>query len=337
MKLGRITLDPPVILAPMHEVTDLAFRTLCEELGAGITVTEFLNAHGLAAGARGIVRRMTASLGGRPFGVQIYGRDLGPMARAAAMAADSGAAFVDVNMGCPAKKVVWGGAHRGGDGACRGAGVALMLDPDHAARIVEAVRGAVPDALPVTVKHRVGWDERHRNAADFARRLVDAGAAMITVHGRTKVQGYSGAVDLAAIRAVRAAVPPAIPVVGNGDVIDAASYHRMRTETGCDAVMVGRAAMTGPWVFTVLRAAATGAPPPPPITVAERRRVFLRHVALSRELAPEGAFREMRHALCRYVKGLRGASELRPLAFNAPTPEELLALAERFFEGAQAS
>jgi nifR3 family TIM-barrel protein len=335
VRLGRLEIRPPVILAPMADVTDLPLRTICEELGAGLTVTEFLSAHALAAGAAAIVRRLTASRGGRPFGVQLFGRAIAPMERAAALAVECGAALVDLNMGCPARKVVWGGQPRGGDGVCRGAGVALMLDPEYAARLVAAVRAVVPPAIPVTVKHRAGWDAQHQNAPEFARAMVAAGAAAVTVHGRTKVQGFSGQVDLGIIRAVREALPPEVPVVGNGDVTDVASYLRMRRETGCDAVMIGRAAMTNPWVFALLRAHEEGRPLPPPPTAAEKHRLFLRHVGLCEEIHPESACREARKVLCRYAKGMRGASELRQSVMRADTMREVLDLGARFFAAAR--
>jgi nifR3 family TIM-barrel protein len=334
MKLGTLDISPPTILAPMADITDLPFRTICEELGAGLTVTEFIAAHGLAAGTPKLRRLLAASLEGRPYGVQLFGREEKPLVRAAVVAAEAGAHFIDINMGCPAKKVVWGGR---GDGPVptRGSGSALMLDPDLAARLVAGVRAAVPPQVPVTVKHRAGWDDQHRNAVEFARRMVDAGAALITVHGRTKAQGFSGECDRGIIAAVRAALPPAIPVVGNGDVVDLASSLRMRAETGCDAVMIGRAAVGNPWIFAALRAHEEGRPAPPPPTLAERRRVFLRHVQLCDELTPERADLEARKALVRYTKGLRGASELRPRAFTAQTRPALMDLAERFFAEAE--
>ena len=237
----------------MEAVTDLPFRTVCEELGAILTFTEFLSAEALTRGAAKAIGRMWASLGGRRFAVQIFGREPDALARAAAMAADVGAAIVDINMGCPAKKVT--------AGAC---GSALMREPALAAELVAAVRRAVPARIPVTVKHRAGWDECSLNAPEFARALVDAGAAMITVHGRTRAQGFSGVARMEPIAAVRAALPRAIPVVGNGDVKDVAAYTRMKRETGCDAVMIGRGAMGNPWFFRSLAALETGGVDPGP-------------------------------------------------------------------------
>ena len=253
MRVGGLDISPAVLLAPMEAVTDLPFRTICEELGAALTFTEFLSAEALTRGAAKTIGRMWPSLGGRRFAVQIFGREPEALARAAGMAVDVGAAIVDINMGCPAKKVT--------AGAC---GSALMREPALAAALVAAVRRAVPDEIPVTVKHRAGWDEGSLNAAAFARQLVDAGAAMITVHGRTRAQGFSGTVRLEPIAAARAALPREIPVVGNGDVKDVAAYARMKAETGCDGVMIGRGAMGNPWLFRTLAALERGAADPGP-------------------------------------------------------------------------
>jgi nifR3 family TIM-barrel protein len=327
MRIGSVEINPGALLAPMEAVTDLPFRTVCEELGAALTFTEFLSAEALTRGAQKAVGRMWPSLGGRRFAVQIFGRETGALARAAAMAVDVGAAIVDINMGCPAKKVT--------AGAC---GSALMREPELAAELVAAVRAAVPAQVPVTVKHRAGWDESSLNAADFARRLVDAGAAMITVHGRTRAQGFSGAARLEPIAAVRAALPREIPVVGNGDVKDVAAYQRMKAETGCDAVMIGRGAMGNPWLFQALAALETGAPDPGPPALAERRRVWRRHAGLVLEHSPEKMrLHELRKTLAWYSRGLHGGSALRQRASSTGAPEALLDLGEAFFVGLEAA
>jgi nifR3 family TIM-barrel protein len=245
------------------------------------------------------------------------------MARAAEMAVDVGAAIVDINMGCPAKKVT--------AGAC---GSALMREPELAAELVAAVRRAVPASIPVTVKHRAGWDETSLNAASFARRLVDAGAAMITVHGRTRAQGFSGAARLEPIGAVRAALPPEIPVIGNGDVKDVAGYRRMKAVTGCDGVMIGRGSMGNPWLFRTLAALERGQPDPGPPSLGERRAVWRRHASLVRDWAPpKMQLHELRKTLAWYSRGLRGGSALRQQSFTTTDPEALHAMGEAFFAG----
>src|SRR5512143_1124055 len=203
VRIGPIQIDTPVILAPMAAVTDLPFRTIAEELGVGFTITEFLSAHALAVKDPKTTGKLTASLDGRRFGVQIFGREEEAMGEAARMAVAIGASLVDINMGCPAKRVF--------AGEC---GSALMKEPERAQQLVRVVRAAVPANLPVTVKHRAGWNEANKNAPEFACAMVEAGAAMITVHGRTRTQGFSGKSDPDIIRKVRDAVPARIPVVG---------------------------------------------------------------------------------------------------------------------------
>ncbi len=323
MRVGPVVVDPPVLLAPMAAVTDLPFRTVAEEHGVGLTITEFLSAHALSVGDPKTLGKLTASLGDRAFGVQIFGREEEPMARAARIAVEIGASLVDINMGCPAKRVV--------AGEC---GSALMREPAIAQRLVEAVVAAVPAHVPVTVKHRAGWDQAHRNAPEFACALVEAGARMITVHGRTRTQGFSGHSDLEIIKLVREAVPASIPVVGNGDVVDVAGYARMRAETGCDAVMIGRGALGNPWLFARCAAVAAGHPDPGPPTLEERLAVFRRHVALIHQLKTgPRVLHEVRKACAWYARGLYGCNRLRLEVWAAPDPAAAATLAERYFEG----
>jgi len=322
MRVGNLEFPPGALLAPMEAVTDIAFRTVCEELGAILTFTEFLSAEALTRGARKAVDRMWPSLEGRRFAVQIFGREPDALARAAGMAVDVGASIVDINMGCPAKKVT--------AGLC---GSALMREPELAANLVAAVRKAVPAAIPVTVKHRTGWDECSINAPEFARRLVDAGAAMITVHGRTRAQGFSGEAKHEPIAAVRAALPATIPVIGNGDVKDVAGFQRMRDATGCDAVMVGRGAMGNPWFFRSLAAVSRGEPDPGPPTLHERRLVWRRHAALTQQHAPEKMrVHELRKTLAWYSRGLFGGSQLRQRSFTTTDTAALQEMTETFFD-----
>jgi tRNA-dihydrouridine synthase len=188
--------------------------------------------------------------------------------------------------------------------------------------------------VPVTVKHRAGWNDANRNAAEFACALVDAGAQMITVHGRTRTQGFSGHADRSIIAKVREAVPGHIPVVGNGDVTDVAGYLRMREETGCDAVMIGRGAMGNPWLFRTLAALETGAPDPGPPALAERFFVWRRHAALVMEHSPERMrVHELRKTLAWYSRGLHGGAVLRQQASSTPAPAALIDLGEAFFAG----
>jgi tRNA-dihydrouridine synthase B len=191
---------------------------------------------------------------------------------------------------------------------------------------------AVPADVPVTVKHRAGWDAAHRNAPEFACAMVEAGAKMITVHGRTRTQGFSGQSDRAIIAKVRDAVPRDVPVVGNGDVVDVDGYLRMREETGCDAVMIGRGALGNPWLFARLREIAAGRPDPGPPSIEERRAIFRRHVGLIRELrtGPK-ILNEVRKACAWYAKGLYGCNALRLQVWEAPDVDAAAVLVEEYF------
>jgi nifR3 family TIM-barrel protein len=265
---------------------------------------------------------MTPSLGGRRFGVQIFGREDEVMARAAEMAVSIGASLVDINMGCPAKRVV--------AGAC---GSALMKEPELAQKLVRVVKQAVPPSLPVTVKHRAGWDDKHLNAPEFALALVEAGAQMVTVHGRTRSQGFTGRSSREVIRKVREALPAHIPVVGNGDVVTVEDDARMRAETGCDAVMIGRGAIGNPWLFRGIAARLAGLPDPGAPTIPERLRVIRRHLDLMREHAPpKRLVNEIRKACAWYTKGLPGCAAFRELTQHLVDVDEVVRRAEAFFE-----
>lgn len=321
MRVGDIPVDPPVLLAPMAAVTDLPFRTVCEEFGVGLTITEFLSAHALSIGDPKTTGKMTASLDGRRFGVQIFGREEDKMADAARLAVSIGASLVDINMGCPAKRVV--------AGEC---GSALMREPAIAQTLIRAVVGAVPAHVPVTVKHRAGWDQGHRNAPEFACAMVEAGAKMITVHGRTRTQGFSGKSDNGVIKLVRDAVPSHVPVVGNGDVVDVEKYLRMRDETGCDAVMIGRGALGNPWLFARLREVCAGRPDPGPPGLEERIAVFRRHVGLIETLrGGPRTLHEVRKACAWYARGLYGCNALRLRVWEAPDLATARSLVEDYF------
>jgi nifR3 family TIM-barrel protein len=321
MRVGALHIDTPVLLAPMAAVTDLPFRTVAEELGVGFTITEFLSAHALAIGDPKTTGKMTASLDGRRFGVQIFGREEPAMAEAARLAVAIGASLVDINMGCPAKRVV--------AGEC---GSALMKEPERAQALVRVVVAAVPADVPVTVKHRAGWNQDHRNAPEFACAMVEAGAKMITVHGRTRTQGFSGKSDPEIIRLVREAVPAHIPVVGNGDVVDVEGFIRLREVTGCDAVMIGRGALGNPWLFARLREFCAGRPDPGPPNLEERVAVFRRHVDLIEQLkSGPRTLHEVRKACAWYARGLYGCNALRLRVWDAPDLQTARTLVEDYF------
>lgn len=254
LKVGGVTIRNRVFLAPLSGITDRAFRTRAHSHGAGLIVSEMIASGELAGGSAESVRRMRPA-GAQLHVVQLAGREARHMAEGARIAAAAGADIIDINMGCPAKKVTGGYS-----------GSALMRDLDHALGLIDAVVGAVE--VPVTVKMRLGWDESGLNAPDLARRAEDAGVSMVTVHGRTRCQFYDGKADWRAIARVKRAV--SIPVVANGDVRTAADAARILEESGADAVMIGRAHCGAPWVAGEIVCMAAGLPAPDvPATTAE--------------------------------------------------------------------
>jgi len=278
----------PLVLAPLAGYTDLAFRLLCRETGAGICVTEMISCHGLIYGQKNTLVLLNSAPEDRPLGVQLFGADPEAMGRAAALINPKQADFIDINMGCPVRKVTR-----------KGAGSALMKNPKLAAEIITAVVRQA--AMPVTVKFRSGWTQDAITAPDFARMAEQAGAAAVTVHGRTWSQGFSGSADWNVIKAVKQAV--SIPVIGNGDILSYQDSIAMRNETGCDGVMIGRGSLGNPWVFS---------PSGRPATLSGRMPVLRRHLELAREYLPaEKMLFRIKNHLARYLAGLPGASRMR--------------------------
>lgn len=235
--MDQLTLSPPVALAPLAGITDLPFRNLVSGFGAGLVVSEMVGSQEMVQAKPDTRARAELGLDQGNTAVQLAGRDPYWMAEAARMVEANGAAIIDINMGCPAKKVVGGMS-----------GSALMREPDHALRLIEAVVGAVD--IPVTLKTRLGWDDDSMNAADLARRAENAGVRRITIHGRTRCQFYKGAADWAAIGAVKRAV--SVPVLANGDIVDSGSARMALDQSGADGVMIGRGAQGQPWLLAVI-------------------------------------------------------------------------------------
>lgn len=321
MVIGDRQFPLGTVLAPMAGFTDASMRLLCRRLGAELTVTEMISAAALCFRDRKTARLARLPAGDDPAAVQLFGHDPDQIRRAAAMIAagdyegvctDVPPAMIDLNMGCPVKKIV-----TAGDGS------ALMRDPDLAGRIVRAaVAGAEPYGIPVTVKIRAGWDENSKNAVAVAKIAAENGAAAVTVHGRTRAQMYAPSADWTVIAAVRDALAPGIPVIGNGDVVTAEDYLRMRRETGCDGVAVGRAALGDPWVFAAIRAAVGGETFTPPIEEERRRTAYALAEAVIAAEGP-GAVRECRGRIAHFLRGMRGAAEMRAEVHRAESVEDL--------------
>lgn len=300
MQIGHIALDNRLFVAPMAGVTDRPFRMLCRALGAGYAVSEMVTSRKELWGSLKTSRRANHDGEPGPIAVQIAGTDAAMMAEAAQYNIDRGAQIIDINMGCPAKKV-----------CNKWAGSALMRDEPLALQIVQAVvDAAAPHRVPVTLKMRTGWSEDHRNAVKLARDFEAAGVQMLTVHGRTREQGYKGVAEYDTIAAVKAAVR--VPVVANGDIASPQKAREVLAYTGADAVMVGRAAQGRPWIFReIAHFLATGTELAPPL-VAEVRRLMLDH--LEAHYALYGEFTGVRTArkhIGWYVRALPGGEAFR--------------------------
>ncbi len=303
LRIGSIALDSPCILAPLAGYTDLAFRLLCREYGAGLVFSEMISCHGLVYGQKNTLVLLESHPDERPFGIQLFGADPDVMGKAAAVVSQHPADLLDINMGCPVRKVTK-----------KGSGSALMKTPDLARRIIESV--CANTHLPVTVKIRAGWTHDQMNAVEFARMAQEAGADAVTVHGRTWSMGFSGQADWDIIARVKQAVT--IPVIGNGDVLSYQDAMQRKEETGCDGIMIGRGALGNPWVFS-----AEGRPD----ALEQRLQALLRYMDLARQFMPtrKMLFRIKNHA-SRFFSELHGAGTIRKEINQCSTCEELIML-----------
>lgn len=298
MKIGNLEMEGYAALAPMAGVADRAFRELCRSYGASYAVSEMISSKGVSMGDRKSKALMQLSPAERPAGVQIFGSAPEIMASSVESVLSVKPQFIDINMGCPAPKI-----------AGNGGGASLMRDPVLAEKIVAAVKKASGD-IPVTVKIRAGWDDAHINAVEMAKRAENAGAAAVTVHGRTRQQMYAPPVSHSIIAEVKKAV--SIPVVGNGDITDGASAAKMLENTNCDFLMVGRGALGRPWIFQQINAYLADGRILPEPPVSERMRVMCKHIQMICDYKGERiGIREARKHAAWYTKGIRGAAEYR--------------------------
>ncbi|MBA3868285.1 MAG: tRNA dihydrouridine synthase DusB [Anaerolineae bacterium] len=319
MYIGNVYIETPLTLAPMAGQTNHAFRTMCREMGdCGLVCTELISSQAIHYKSRKSRNMFDWTEAERPFAVQLFGSDPTMMAEAARMVVDEGADIVDINMGCWVPKVVK-----------KGAGAAMLNDICNATWVVEAIVKAVN--VPVTVKVRAGIDPEHITAIEFAKVAENVGVKAIAVHGRTASQGFTGTADWDVIRRVKEAV--SIPVFGNGDVKNAADAARMLAETGCDGVMIGRAALGNPWLFhEIAHEIRTGETLPSP-TPSERAAAAIRHAQLSVESSVIGEKQtifELRGQLTKYHLAVPGAASVRQQLVFAETLADVEAILEPY-------
>jgi len=315
--IGPVRIADPVILAPMSGVTDLPFRRLVKRAGAGLVVSEMIASQAMIRESRQSLLMARTEPEEFPMAVQLAGCEPEVMAEAAKLNQDRGAAIIDINFGCPVKKVVNGHA-----------GSALMRDELHAGRILEATVKAV--SLPVTLKMRTGWDHANRNAPSLARVAESCGIRMITVHGRTRCQLYEGSADWAFLREVKEAV--AIPVIVNGDIADLEGVRRALALSGADGVMIGRGAYGRPWFLKQAMAMLRGEPVPVAPTLAEQGALVLEHYeAMLSHYGAGAGLRVARKHVAWYSKGLPGSAEFRAVFNRIDEPGAAMAAIRAFY------
>lgn len=318
MLFKGIDLAAGAALAPMAGVTDAAMRALCARYGAIFTVTEMVSAKAVTMGDRKTRRLYAGGGGSAPWGLQLFGYEPDVLAEAVRILNDEPYAFLDINMGCPAPKIVG-----------HGAGSGLLRNPELAGQMAKAAVGV--SQKPVSVKMRIGWDDTDCQGLEVAKRCEDAGVALLCVHARTRAQMYRPGVDYEAVAAIKQAVK--MPVLYNGDVVDGESAKAALAGTGCDGVMIGRGAQGSPWVFAEVAAVMRGEAPPPVPTLREVCSVMDEQVrGMCEEMGEDIAMRAARGVAIAYMRGLRGAAALRREACGLTTYTDLGRLIESAYE-----
>jgi len=312
MKIGDSELgQKPLLMAPLEDVTDSAFRRLCREFGADMVVTEFISSEGLIRDAKKSRSKLFFSEEERPISIQIFGHDPDSMREAAILAQQANPDFIDINFGCPVRKVTM-----------KGGGADLLRDVPRMTAITKAVAGATK--LPVTVKTRLGWDEQSKNIVEIAERLQDCGIAAITIHGRTRAQMYKGMADWTLIGEVKNNPAMHIPVIGNGDVDSPEKAEQMFENYGVDAVMIGRAAIGNPWLFERARQYLDAGKYDPPPGLEERVKICRKHLLSAAELKGERqAILEMRKHYSGYFRAIPYFKNVRLKMLTCNNLEEL--------------
>lgn len=319
MKIGNIDLgERPVMLAPMEDVTDTSFRTICRELGADMVYTEFVSADALVRNISATTRKLEINPKERPAAIQIYGREVGPMVEAAQIARQANPEIIDINFGCPVKKV-----------AGKGAGAGMLRDIPKMLEITRAVVNAMD--IPVTVKTRLGWDHESKIIVDLAEQLQDCGIQALTVHGRTRSQLYSGTADWDMIATVKANQRLKIPVIGNGDITTPELARTAFERSGVDGIMVGRASIGAPWVFHDIREYLEKGEYTP-LSLEQKFSILRRQITESIERIDSyrGILHIRRHlAASPLFKGIPNFRETRIAMLRADTPDELMDIIDR--------
>ncbi|MBX3730639.1 MAG: tRNA dihydrouridine synthase DusB [Candidatus Sumerlaeia bacterium] len=308
LRIGPHAFFPPVLPAPMCGISDYAWRLLGREQGCPVVATQMVSSEAMIRGAEKCWRLLDMDRAEEPIIVQLFGADPATLARCARMVADAGATIVDLNMGCPADKIV---RSKGGS--------ALMREPDLVRRIFAAIRAELHD-VPFTVKFRAGWDKYGEEALTIARIAEQEGLDALCIHGRTREQKFKGQADWSILAAVKQAV--SLPVIGNGDIRCADDAERMMRETGVDGVMVGRAAMGNPWVFGEISARLAGRPAPAPPTLDERLDTVARHAAIMVERKGPYGLVEFRKHLVQYMRGFPSARQVKKRLLDLTDPDE---------------